>query len=129
MEPFLDVDKQVSDDTPGAGQTVSFTLDITHDAVASSAADAFDVVLTDVLPAELTLNLASVAYTVGGTSVPTGIADTSAGNTVSFTIDEFPLTGTMQVTFDADVDALAVGSSFDNTANLTWTSLADGQGG
>ena len=123
VEPILDVTKQVSDDTPGAGEIVTFTLDLTHDALASSAADAFEVGLTDVLPAELILDLASVAYTVGGASVPTGITNTSSGNTVSFTIDEFPLTGTMQITFDAQVDILAVGSSFDNTASLTWTSL------
>ena len=49
--------------------------------------------------------------------------DTSSGNTVSFTIDTFPLTGSFQITFDAEVNALAVGTSFDNTADLTWTSL------
>ncbi|MBN2044689.1 MAG: DUF11 domain-containing protein [Anaerolineales bacterium] len=123
VEPFLTVDKQASDETPGAGQSVFFTIDITHDAVAGSAADAFDVVITDTLPAELILDPASLAYTVGGASVPTGITDNSAGSVISYTIDQFPLTGTFQIIFEAEVDDEILTTSFDNTANLTWTSL------
>ena len=84
VEPILEVDKQVSDSTPGAGQTVTFTIDINHDAVASSAADAFDVVITDTLPAELTLVPATLSYSTGGASPPTGITDNSAGTVILY---------------------------------------------
>lgn len=134
VEPALSIAKSISDSQPAPGQVVTFTLTITHDG--TSTADAFDALVSDDLPAGLSLDLASVTATPsGGVS---GVSDNSSGNRLELFVASFPQGGSLTVTYQATV-AAAFGTVINNTAYVTWTSLsgtdtnertgADGVGG
>lgn len=134
LEPELQVTKTVTDPNPAPGEVVTFTLTVNH--APTSAADAFDVLIYDDLPAGLALDLASITVTPSpGLS---GVTNNSAGSRVEVAVDTFPQGETLTITFDATVTA-AYGAPITNTAYATWTSLpgadanertgADGVGG
>ena len=54
VEPFLNIAKSANDSTWLYGQSVQYTLDVTHIA---SASPAYDIVVTDTIPNGLTFNL------------------------------------------------------------------------
>lgn len=123
IEPQLTIDKTVSDTTPHLGQTVTYTLTITH--AAASAADAFDLAVSDALPAGLTL----VAGSLQVVSAPgyAAFIGTSLGNNASGTINRLNLGDTIVLSYQATVSAnpAIIGGSFGggddtiaNTANL-----------
>lgn len=121
IEPELDIAVVIDDDTPHLGQTVTYTLTVTH--TGNSDADAQNLVITDLVPALMSLDLSS--FTINGAAVA---ANNSAGNNVAFEFDSLPLGDTITITYQATVttDANQVGANLDNTANATWTSLPDG---
>ncbi len=104
-----------------AGDTVTYTLTISNAAGANVVA-AYDVAVNDVLPTQLQLNLPIVsAVAAGGASAFTS---TSAGNTISGTIDVIPPGGSVTITYSATVlVAVAPGSSIINAVNAGWSSL------
>ncbi|MBI5963718.1 MAG: sortase, partial [Chloroflexi bacterium] len=115
VEPDLSIDKNVNTNAAPYGSAVTFTIDIAH--TADSAAHAYDVVVTDELPDGL-------AY-IPGTLSFSGLAPTSnnydAGTaTLTFTWDEFPLSATATITFQATFIGPA---PVVNTASVAWTSL------
>ncbi len=137
VEPALTLTKAADQTAPGYGQTVTYTLTVAHDA--ASTAEAFDLVVTDTIPAGLT-------YVPGSITAPAGwTADDSAAPTLTWTCSggcSLPLVNTAALSYQVTVDnppSLSPGDTLTNTANLTWTSLdgadpnertgADGVGG
>ncbi len=123
IEPVLTVDKVISIPPvpPDAGGTVTYQVTIQHDG--ASTATAYDTNFTDALPADLSLNLASVNVTLAGGAA--GATDNSAGNTVNVTIATIPVGGSVTVTYSATINSgVTPGQVITNTGNLTWTSTA-----
>jgi large repetitive protein len=119
-EPVLRIGKSVSDESPRLGEVVTYQISISH--AGESTADAFDLVIFDVLPPNLTLDLTSV--TVTSSVGATGLENSSSLNTFGFTVDRLEVGGTLTITYDALVtsDIGQYGSDNTNAANLTWTS-------
>ncbi len=134
VEPTLRIAKSVDDPNPAPGQVVTFTVVVDH--APASGATAFDVEISDMLPADLALDLGSVSYAASGGL--TGIYNGSIGNLMFFSVTEFPAGGSLTITYQAIVTA-PFGTTVNNTANTTWSSLpglnanertgADGPGG
>ena len=120
VAPVLAIVKS-GDITQGdAGDTVTFTLTISHPA--ASTADAFDVLLSDDLPAGLTL----VAGTLTSDSglAPDVLLEDIAGNGFSAGWVSFGLSETSVITFEATVETVVTPSEvITNTATVDWTSL------
>ena len=124
VEPARTLDKLITSPasaTGDAGDTITYRIDYANPAGAD-VTDAFDVRITDALPADLNLNLASVNVTLNGGA--TGASNTSAGNTVEVTIDRVPPGGSVRIEYSATVgSAVTPGQQITNTANLSYTSL------
>ena len=124
VEPTLTVQKDASPTTGDAGDTITFTIVVRN--LAPSNSDAFNVVLTDIVPTGLTYVPGSFTNTAG--LAPTTISDAGAP-TLTATWDTFALTQTSTFTFQAIVDGTVVpGQTITNTATATWTSLPGGVG-
>ncbi len=119
VEPLLQIVKGVSDDTPDLGQTLTYTLTITH--AAGSNSTAYDLILRDLVPAGLTLDPSSITVTGAGIT-----SNASAGNQLDLTLDQLAVGGTATITYQATVaNTLATpGATFDKNARLYWDSLA-----
>ena len=117
VEPALAVTKVPNNPTPALGETVTWTITVQHQP--GSGADAFDVLLVDVIPAGLT-------YVPGSHSGDGTVDETDPGapefDLGSITLAEMSKT----FTFDTQVDLDAtVGSPITNNIGLGW----DGQSG
>ncbi len=116
VEPTLQVVKTATPTGADAGDSVTFTMVISH--VAASNTDAFNAALADAIPAGLTV-------TSGPTA--TGVAPTTLALTagvINATWTAFPLGSTTTITFTATLDtALLPGTVVTNTAAATWTGL------
>lgn len=138
VEPELGMTKSVVSILPAnpsndAGDTVTYQVNLYH--LASTAMPALDVHFTDILPADLVLNLASVSC------APAICTNNSAGNTVDLTIANFPETylagNPLVITFQAVIaDTVEPGQTVTNGADVAWTSRTgvvagerDGSGG
>ena len=71
VEPELQLSKLANDDTPGLGQTVTYTLVVEH--LGSSTADAQDLELIDVLPLGVTYVGGSAAGPPGWSAAYNGL--------------------------------------------------------
>lgn len=117
IEPKLKIDKKVNQTVAQAGDTVTFTIVVSH--TGQSQTDAYNVDLSDVIPAGLTYVAGSLQNTAG--VVPTSL---SGGSTITATYDVLTQGATSTLTFQATLDANVIaGSSIKNTVNETWTSL------
>ncbi|TVP94071.1 MAG: DUF11 domain-containing protein, partial [Planctomycetaceae bacterium] len=117
IEPDLAISKSVDDLTPRFGQTVTYELLVQHSG--DSTADAFDLVIEDTLPGNLTLDLSSVTI-----SLTSGFVNQSSGNTIRFLVDELTLNGDFTISYDAVVttEIDQYGSVNTNSAAVDWTS-------
>ncbi len=135
-EPELQVAKTADDATPAFGQVVTFTLLVSH--YPSSTADAYDLRLTDLVPA----GLSYVAGSLGNVSGTPAVLDASAAPTLSATWANLLLGASSTLEYRATVatyPTVVLGAALANGVNLTWTSLpgvvsaertgADGPGG
>ncbi len=125
VEPFLNITKSVDDNTWAYGQTLLYTLNLTH--TAASLTDAQDVVIADRIPDGLTY-AGSITAPVGWVADDTNAPDltwTCAGPCSMLTTD-----GTLEFTYQVLVvdppvpPALPGGGTATNTASVTWTSLS-----
>ncbi|MBN8580749.1 MAG: sortase [Anaerolineae bacterium] len=119
IEPDLSIDKSA---TPNAGVAIGtpiqFSLTINH--TTFSSVDAFDVVVTDILPPELEYIPCSITYTGLAPTTPVAPAYCpGATSNLIFEWDVFPLGATATITFNARL----VNTPAANTANVAWTSL------
>ncbi len=129
IEPKLLVAKVPAPGQGDAGDTITFTITVEHDAETTidpgmSHADAFDLVLSDVLPAGMTYAGSGLDCS-GGTLDPDSCAFTSNTLNAAWTQPTgFPLGSTSVFTFDVTLDAsVSPGQVITNTADLSWTSL------
>lgn len=125
LEPDLQIVKAASDDTPGFGEQVTYTITIEH--LGSSTADAFDLVVQDAVPAGLT-------YDGPVSSLPAGwiLDDSSAPSLVFSAADLTIADDSVSFSYLATLGtspAISVGDTFANTAALTWTSLSGDDSG
>ncbi|MBL8102568.1 MAG: sortase, partial [Anaerolineales bacterium] len=122
VEPDLEIDKSASptSNVP-VGTPVQFTLVIDH-TVPQSQTDAFDVVVSDILPATLEYVQCTVQYTAGLAPDTPAATYCNPGATTTDLIFEwatFPLGQTSTITFNARL----IGSPAVNEASVAWTSL------
>ncbi|MBL8056754.1 MAG: DUF11 domain-containing protein [Anaerolineales bacterium] len=119
VEPALALAKTADDPTPLFGQTVVYTLTITH--APTSTADALDVVITDTLPAGL-------SYVPGSALVAPAGAVSEAPPTLVFSVPALALGAGTVITYQAVVAAPqppthTVGTVLTNAVQAEWTSL------
>jgi large repetitive protein len=127
VEPVLTVDKTASPSNALFGGVVTYTL-VVANAGPASTADAFDIDLSDTLPAGLTYVPGSLAHTAG--TAPATLAE--SGGTITAAWTSFPLAGSSTLSYQATVGApgaVDVGDSLVNGVATTWTSLAGSQTG
>jgi len=122
IEPDLEIDKSATpvNNVP-LGTPVQFTLFIDHTTPASQT-DAFDVIVSDFLPATLEYVQCSVTYTAGLAPDTPAATYCNPGATTTDLIFEwgvFPLGATSTITFNA----ILLGSPAVNEASVAWTSL------
>ncbi|MCB0168342.1 MAG: isopeptide-forming domain-containing fimbrial protein, partial [Anaerolineae bacterium] len=118
VEPVLEISKQLNTTGIDAGDTISYTLSITNTATGNDAAAAFDVVISDTLPSQLTL---AVSPTVSTAAVFT---DSSSGSLIYVEFDRLDPGQSAEVTITATVASAAInGLAITNTAVVTGTSL------
>lgn len=128
IEPRLQIDKTavVNGGTTGdAGDLVTFTVTVRH--AGGSNAAASDYVITDLLPAGLTL---VGAPQLSGSGAAGAVIDPSApANSIRITGGSLALGELLTITYQARIDdANLLPSSLTNTASLVWDSLP-GTGG
>ena len=120
VEPDLAIDKSATPTTVTAGESIQFTLTVTHTALSST--DAFDVVVTDILPDGLEY-IACTPITYSGLA-PTTQPDPCnipAGDTLTFVWDTFPLNQSATIVFFARFDGTK--PTLINLASVSWSSL------
>ncbi len=130
QEPDLTVSKTAVPASGDSGDTITFTVTLSHTGI--SNADAFDVRVQDILPADFTSLTFNLGTDVNLGGCATGITDASAGNTLDVTIGTIPVTPpgcTVTITYTADL-AVTVepDETYTNTADVFWTSLPGPQG-
>ena len=128
IEPLLEIQKSVDDDTPALGQTITYELHITnmYGIPIGSAVDAHDVVIVDTLPAGVGNPNNVIANGIPGSCG--SIASWSyngASNELSIFLNVITLGCDLRIRYDADVDSTpALGSTLTNNVLMTWTSLS-----
>ncbi|MGO9601740.1 MAG: beta strand repeat-containing protein, partial [Isosphaeraceae bacterium] len=119
--PVLTVSKSIDNASAQAGDTVTYTIVVSNLSANGSAADAFDLNLSDTLPADITY----VAPSLGNTN---GVAPTSlsfSNGSITADYSTLPLGSTSTLTFQAKVNtSVAALTPVTNTASLTYTTLA-----
>ncbi len=122
VEPTLSINKTANPVTGDAGDTITFTMVISH--TAASNEDAFNVVLTDIVPANMTYvagsfaNVAGVAATLNDSAAPTLTATWAS-------LTENP-DQTSTISFQATINAnVGSGLVITNTANAVYDSLPE----
>lgn len=116
-EPVLGLNKSVLPANADAGDTVTYTVVMSN----TGTSPAFDVVITDPLSdPDLTLVAGTVTTSSGTVTTGNGGGDT----TVQVDVASVPVSGTVTVTFNVDIDPLAVsGSVLNNIASTIGDSL------
>lgn len=116
-EPELRLTKQSGPALPLFGQTVYFTLTLSH--ATTSTVNAFDVLITDTLPAGLVYVPGSAAFSGGS------VDESIYPPTLAFTRAALALGDVATMTYQALVSTpptVTVGSLLTNTARAQWTS-------
>lgn len=128
VEPVLSINKMVNDLFPGPGQVLTFTLTVQF--TGASTADAFDVLLEDILPPALIYQPGTLTHVSGvapnWASDPLHTLDDTGAPTLRIHWDTFPGSPSAQsvIQFQATVSSsVSLGQLIDNTATLTWTSI------
>ncbi|MEL6892238.1 MAG: isopeptide-forming domain-containing fimbrial protein, partial [Actinomycetota bacterium] len=98
-EADLSITKVASDDTPNAGETITYTVEVTNNGP-SSANSSF---LGDPLVGGLTLDAGSIQ--IDGAAPVAPRSCTSSGNAVNCDLDVLAVGATVQITYDATVSA------------------------
>ena len=122
VEPALQVTKSAIPTIADQGDTVRFLVTVSHSPV--SNADAFDLAITDVLPAGLTF--VSATFT-GGVTPSSFVPGGGGGFTATWA--GFPLGSASTFELVATVNAgVTSGVTLNNTATLTYSSLPGSPG-
>ena len=137
VEPQLAINKSIITSTVGidAGDTVTYQIVVSH--LGSSASNAYELILDDILPAAALENFTLVSAQISDGATTTSVSGSfnlSGAGVLSTTGDIDLLLNTngtndqvLTITISTTVrDALAVGTSFTNTAGIKWSSLDGG---
>ena len=121
IEPTLSITKDVTAVAPvDAGDTVNYQVTVNNPARANTNT-AYDVVISDLLPPTLALNLPPTV-TLNGGSI--GITDNSSGNSIEIVIAEVPVGGSVTVNYSAVVQiGVQPGQTINNSPQVQWSSL------
>ena len=122
IEPVLGVTKAASPATQALGDVVTYTLNVSHQP--TSTADAYDVVLTDTLPAGL-------SYIADSVNPPPAFVSFDPGTRVlRLGYATLPLAeGSRAISYQARIDTSAtVGTPLNNAVAMTWASQPDAAG-
>lgn len=119
VEPQLQTTKNASDSAPAFGEAVTYTLNISH--TTSSNADAFNPVITDLIPS-------GMSYNLGSSILPSGWSVNEGANpTIVFSAADLPFASSSAIiTYQAtagDTSGTDLGAVLTNYATTTWTSL------
>ena len=119
IEPTITVNKTVNPSTAQAGDTATFTIDIS-----AGTTTAYDVVLKDIFPANIT-PVANSLRAVSGVT-PDSLVSSAGGNAFEAAWNTLTPGQTSRLSFEVTVDANVIsGTSITNSANATWTSLGN----
>ncbi len=121
VEPTLTIAKTAIPLVAPPGAMITFTLDIAH-ALASDA-DAFDVRLTDVVPAGLDYVPGSLRW--AGTGLAPDTLDESSAPLLEARWASFPQGSTSQVEFDVTMALTLFDQHVTNASQVEWTSLPE----
>lgn len=120
VEPDLNIEKSVTPAEADAGDILTYTIQVSHDP--ASTGPAYDVVITDPLLANLSLNNASVLTNIGTVTTGSGIGD----NSVRIDIPVLDIGQSATITFQATLgDGALFNSTETNTATLAYDSDPD----
>ena len=120
VEPWLQTSKQVSQSGAQAGDRLTYTVRVTN----TGSAPAYDVTLTDALPASLRPSN-SVACTINGVPIVCSLADGSPVTIAPVNMGDFdiPMNGVLVLTYTATVsDSIYINGSYANTVDADWSS-------
>jgi uncharacterized repeat protein (TIGR01451 family) len=112
-EPDMQISKSANRTQAQAGDTVRYTLTATN--AAPSSWPAYDVVISDHIPAEMALQSYSSSPLANSTSV--------SGQIISWRYDQIPLGGSVSLSYNATlIGSLMVNGTVRNNATINWTS-------
>ena len=124
IEPVLTIDKSLVTPLPSpldAGTVITYQVVLQHDA--STAADAYDIVITDTLPSEL-INGTLVGVTASGITAPTGDLTAGVLRVPDSGTFDLPQGAIVTATFQAEIGGTAVnGQTITNSVGVVWSSL------
>ena len=121
ISPELEVEKTVTQIPSDIGDTIEYTMLISH--TASSETDAFDVSFSDALPVGL-INPVIVSATDSSNTPITGF--TLSGNSISHSGLDINLNDSVLLRVQAEAGASVVeGDTINNIATINWTTLND----
>jgi uncharacterized repeat protein (TIGR01451 family)/fimbrial isopeptide formation D2 family protein len=123
VEPNLIISKlaQLQRAPSGAGDTVTYTVRVTN----TGTSPAFDVVITDVLPAGLAF-IATQGFTVTNSATLTD-ANIAGSTALSYGVSQINVNAVATITFTARItDAIAASTRLTNTAQGFYSSLEGG---
>lgn len=119
VEPTLRIIKTVDSSVVNPGDTVTYTITIYH--APGSNEDAFDVILTDTVPAELIYVPGSLAYFSG--QVPSALSDAAAPDLTARWDTLLDNNTSAVIQFQAIVGVVPPNTSITNTAYAEWSSM------
>ncbi len=120
VEPNIAMTKIAAAPSMTIGAAVAYTITLSNNGTAT----AFDVRLTDSLPACLT-NLSNVQINTSG--AVTGLMNSTLGSNLLLTVGSIPVNGSVTLQYSASLKCLDC-SQLLNSAKVTWTSLPGIQG-
>ena len=131
-EPIItDLDKSVLPTSGDAGDPVAYTLTFSNNNAGSNGntTTAFDVNLTDTIPAKIALNLGSLGITYAPAACSALTSNTSAGNNINLMFATVPVSCRITVTYQGTLlGTVTPGETLLNTANVKYTSLPGDHG-
>jgi len=125
VEPRLQIAKGVNDITPDIGETLHYTLAISH--AANSTGMAYDVIVRDAMPAGMTLDTSSIlvnGVAIASSPLVSAGSNNSTSGLIDFRLTSLALGNTVTVAYNATVaqtQSLA-GMNLDNNARIYWDS-------
>lgn len=129
VEPLLDIQKSGNASTGQAGDTVNFTVTVTHEADSSAEARALRIVDTLPTPHGLSnLVFGSALVDSGCTAAPApSVSNNSTAAALDVTVDFLPVGCSVTITYSATLEAdVIINTDVINTANLSWHSITPG---
>ncbi|MEM8774333.1 MAG: isopeptide-forming domain-containing fimbrial protein [Pseudomonadota bacterium] len=127
VEPSLSIDKTGPLALDPGGPAEAFRIEVTNDGVLGAEGPAYDLDITDTLPAGMTLDTGSLSFATagGGPLIPGSLVATAGGFTAEF--DVLLPSETIVITYNASLDAGASPlTTFENTASADYFSAPEG---